>query len=337
MQQQKNNKKYKTNRGNSGFSGLIGIVLIALVAFLLYSNAQNIRDWWILRNYQAPVEISTLAEQISLNNKSRNIFYVNKPTLTSSEAFTSACPSGVKEQTIVLGCYHGNQRGIYILDVQDPRLSGVEEVTAGHEFLHAAYDRLSSSERLKVDKLLTDFYATITDQRIIDTIESYKISEPNDVVNEMHSIFGTEIANLSPELEQYYKRYFFNRALVVGFSEKYQSEFTSRKTKIATADAQLQAYKQQIDSLEAQLKQQLASIEAQDSQMSIYRSNGNISAYNSMVTPYNNLVYDYNNKINRVQSLIDSYNNLVNTRNNYALEQGQLIKSLQPQSQKINN
>lgn len=337
MQPRKNNKNTKSAKGNSGLSSLIALVVIAALAFLVFSNAQNIRDWWILKSYQPPSEISLLADQISLNSKSRNIFYVNKPSLTNSNTFTAACSNGSQEKTIVLGCYHGNQKGIYILDVTDPRLNGVEEVTAGHEFLHAAYDRLNSNEKQRVNKLLTDYYATVTDQRIIDTIEAYKISEPNDVVNEMHSIFGTEIANLSPELEQYYKKYFTNRGLIIGFSDKYQSEFTTRKNKIAAADRQLQVYKQQIDSLEAQLKQQLASIQAQDSQMSAYRSSGNIAAYNSMVTPYNNLVYDYNSKINRVQSLIDSYNNLVNQRNNYALEESQLIKSLQPQSQKINN
>jgi hypothetical protein len=329
--------KNQKRQGISQLAGLLVTVFVIAIFGLAYLNLQNIRDWIVLRSYQPPTAVSDLAQQLSLNAKSRRVFYVNKPAITNSTTFTSACPSGVQEKTIVLGCYHGNQRGIYILDVQDPRLSGVEQVTAGHEFLHAAYDRLSSQDKQKINQLLEDYYKTITDQRIKDTIEAYRQSEPNDVVNEMHSIFGTEIAQLNPELENYYSRYFNNRSAIVAFSDKYQSEFTARKNKIAVADNQLSTMKNQINNLEVQLKQQLAEINSQESQMNNLRSSGSIASYNSMVNPFNNLVYDYNNKINVLQNIINRYNNLVVERNNYVLEESQLIQSLQPNAKKINN
>lgn len=335
MQSQKN--KQKTQLGFTKLASLTISVLVIGLCIFAAANKQNIRDWWVLQSYKAPADVAALADQIDLTKNSRKIFYVNKPQITNSTTFTEACKSGFQEQTIVLGCYHGNQFGIYILDVTDPRLSGVEQVTAGHELLHAAYDRLSASEKASVDKMLTDYYATLKDERILATIESYKKSEPNDVVNEMHSIFGTEIANLPPALEQYYSKYFKNRAVIVGYSQKYQSEFTSRKNKIAADDARLATYKQQIDSLESQLKQQLATIDAQDAEMTRLKSNGNYEAYNAMVNPYNSLVYSYNAKINYLQTLINQHNALVNERNAIVLEESQLIKNLQPQAKRINN
>jgi len=335
MRQLKNKQKYQ-----SGSSKLVSLAITTLViglCIVAVVNKQNIQDWWVLRSYQAPANITAIADQIALTDSSRKVFYVNRPQITNSQTFTQACQSRAEEKTIVLGCYHGNQLGIFILDVTDPRLQGVEQVTAGHELLHAAYDRLSSTERSRVDKLLSDYYVSVKDQRIIDTIEAYKKTEPNDLINEMHSIFGTEIPNLPPELEQYYSKYFKDRSVVVGFSQKYQSEFTSRKNKIAADDAQLAVYKNQIDSLENELQQQLATIDAQDAQMTRLKASGDYEAYNAMVNPYNNLVYSYNAKINTLQRLIDKHNNLVNERNAIVLEESQLLKNLQPQAKRINN
>ncbi|NDA64517.1 MAG: hypothetical protein EBX50_21180, partial [Chitinophagia bacterium] len=318
------------------YSLIISLVIIGLCV-LAVINKQNVRDWWALRDYQAPASVTALADDIALTDKSRRIFYVNKPEITNSDRFIQACPSGLQEKTIVLGCYHGNQYGIYILDVTDPRLAGVEQVTAGHELLHAVYDRLSSSERKRIDKLLTDYYQTVTDKRIIDTIEAYKKSEPNDVVNEMHSIFGTEIPNLPAELEKYYAKHFKDRSVVISYSQKYQSEFTNRRNKIASDDAQLAIYKTQIDNLENELKQQASVIDARDAQMSQLSASGNYDAYNAMVAPFNNLVYSYNAKINTLQNLINRHNALVNERNSIVLEESQLINNLKPQAQRINN
>src|SRR5206468_584885 len=127
------------------------------------------------------------------------------------------------------------------------RLSGVEEVTSAHEMLHAAYDRLSTKERNRVDELLQNYYDhQLTDQRIRATIDAYKASEPNDLQNEMHSIFGTEIATLPPELENYYSQYFADRSKVTTLAGEYEQEFTSRKTEIQSYDTQLDGLRAQI-------------------------------------------------------------------------------------------
>ena len=274
-----------------------------------------------------PATVAQLAQQDTMNDYGRKLFYVNHPQITSKADFASNCPSG-GEQTIVLGCYHGGQSGIYVLDVNDPRLDGVEQVTAAHEMLHAAYERLSSSDKAKVDKMLEDYYKNdLKDQRILDVIDSYKKSEPNDVVNEMHSVFGSEIANLPAPLEAYYKRYFTNRAQVAAFAERYQSEFTSRQATIDQYDAQLAALKSRIEAGESDIKDQQANIDSQRAAL-MSLNNSDPSSYNASVPAYNRLIDAYNYQVSSIQNLIAQYNQLVETRNAVALEANQLSKSL---------
>ena len=135
---------------------VLGLSLVAVPLVGLWQR-QNIFDWAQLRDYTPPAAIVSLAEADSMNEKAKRIFYVNHPQLTSdTTSFRQAC--SISEQTIVLGCYHPDQQGIFVYDVQDERLSGIEEVTSAHEMLHAAYDRLSSKDRKDVDKMLNDFY-----------------------------------------------------------------------------------------------------------------------------------------------------------------------------------
>jgi hypothetical protein len=309
-------------------------VLIVLFSFCVLSalavlNQQNIYDWYRLRGYSAPAPISQLAQQSAFSSQATKVFYVNRPQLQQKTTFIASCPSSVREQTIVLGCYHGNQRGIFLLDVTDQRLNGVEQVTAAHEMLHAAYDRLSNSERAKIDGMLQQYYKTgLKDERIKSTIEAYKKTEPNDLVNEMHSIFATEIPQLPADLEAYYKQYFTDRKQVVGFAARYQSEFSSRHAAVERADAQLSALKEQIEQGQKKLRTTQAEIEARKQALVEARDQNNVAQYNAGVPAYNALVDRYNVEVRAVQVQIRTYNQLVNERNAIALEEGELINEL---------
>ena len=332
------NKIQKVSSGVSRLS-LVVILLLWLSALgLIAVNRQNIFDWWRLRSYQAPAEVSQLAAQDTMTAYARKVFYVNQPAIDDKQQFAKVCPNSNREQTIVLGCYRAGQSGIFLLGVSDPRLSGVEQVTAAHEMLHAAYDRLSGSERRRVDAMLLDYYSHgLHDQRILDTIAAYKKTEPNDLVNEMHSVFGTEVANLPSGLEQYYQRYFTNRAQIAGFAAQYQAEFTSRQAAIAQDDAQLAALKAQIDALEADLKTRQATIDSQQAALMNERDAGDTKAYNAAVPGYNSLVSAYNADVATTRNLISQYNQLVASRNAIALEEGQLVNELSNNLTSINN
>jgi hypothetical protein len=309
---------------------LISIATLVVVLILLADalvNAQTISDWFRLRGYTAPADIVKISAEDKLSPKAQHILYVTHPILDSSaEEFSSQCPQS--EQTIVLGCYHSGATPfssgsyLYVKSVNDPRLKGVEEVTTAHEMLHAAYDRLSSKKKDQVDQMLMDFYNHgLKDQRILDTINSYKQTEPDDVVNEMHSIFGTEVTDLPAPLESYYKQYFSDRTAVTALAQSYEGEFTRRNSEIKADDAQLAQYKIDIEALEAQLQNQLASIE--NDRASAERSNDPAA-----INDYNSRVAAYNSGVRLLRAKIIAYNQLVDQRNEVASELRSLQNSL---------
>lgn len=308
-------------------TGLAFLVLLA-VPFIIYYNAQALTDWWQLRDYTPPTAIANLANQDSMTAYASHIFYVNHPNLESNASqFRQDC--GETEKTIILGCYHSKQAGIFIYDVTDQRLNGIEQVTSAHEMLHAGYDRLSSKDKKYVNGLLTDFYNNdLKDQRIKDTINDYRQSEPNDLVNEMHSIFGTEVANLPAPLEQYYKKYFIDRSAVTKDAANYEGEFTTREDEVKADDAQLAQMKSQIDSEEQSLQQQLVQINQDRARLDSLRSSGRISQYNAGVDSFNNEVFVYNSDVRKLRNDITAYNQLVDQRNSIATELASLNQAI---------
>lgn len=313
---------------------LAPIIILALLLIVLL-RLQSISDFIRLYRYTPPAEVAALADQTTMTETARKYFYVNHPAVADRKSFNEQCNSR-GEHTIVLGCYHAVDRGIYLFDVTDPRIEGVEQVTAAHEMLHAAYDRLNSSERKTIDSELEDFFRSqVHDERILNTIEAYKETEPEDLVNEMHSIFATEITSLTPSLEKYYGRYFSDRSKVVAYAQSYQKEFTSRQDQVKRYDAQLLALKKNIDTNSSTLKQREADIQALQRQMEAYRNSGNNEAYNSQVPVYNARVDSYNSLIQTTQGQITEYNRLVAERNSIALQVRELTQSINSQLTQI--
>jgi hypothetical protein len=305
----------RTSRSSLGLAALLLIGIAALVAI---TQKQAIADWWELRGYTPPAPIVNLASQDTMTDQGRHIFYVNHPQVISNiAAFRSQC--NFEEQTIVLGCYHPKQQGIDVFEVNDARLNGVEEVTAAHEMLHAAYDRLGTKEKATINAELIDFYEhKLDDPRVHQTIDLYKQTEPNDVINEMHSVFGTEVGTLPQTLENYYQRYFADRSTVAQLAASYQAEFTSRLNQITTYDKQLATMKAQIDTDEQSLSIQLQGLDADRDSVERSRSSSVVARYNSRVNAYNA-------GIRRLQAEITEYNDLVDRRNTLATE----LKGLQ--------
>jgi hypothetical protein len=299
----------------------VAFILLLAIPILFVSNVQAIEDWWSLRGYVPSDSVIKLADEDTMTDKARHMFYVNHPELISDKTkFRSACP--LAEQTIVLGCYYqidGSFReGIAVFDVSDARLSGVEEVTSAHEMLHSAYDRLSSSEKDRVDKLLMDYYNnSLHDDRIAATIESYKKTEPKDVVNEMHSIFGTEVTDLPAPLEDYYKQYFNNRRAITNFSNQYESVFAQNKAKLDNLKTQIDQLKSQLSTDKSAIEQEQNALAEESNRMQGLLSSGKNQQYNAAVEPYNarvaslrRLITSYNSNVNRINSLVEEYNGL---------------------------
>lgn len=322
------------SRGSSSartFASVAVLIVVIGLGALAYGQRFAIFDWVRLRNYDPPAEIQKLADETTMLQPTKRIFYANHPVIEPKGQFNTDCSTG--EKTIVLGCYISG-KGIFLYDVTDVRLQGVEQVTAAHEMLHAAYDRLSSNEKRRVNDLTAAAYAKVTDKRIRNVIEDYQ-SSGADVPNELHSILGTEVRNLPQELEDYYARYFSDRGKIVSFSEQYEQEFTQRQQKVTEYDKQLAELKKSIDDLNSSLPNKAKEINDEYARLLSLKNSGKISAYNAGVGPYNTSVNNYNASVVREQNLINQYNALVKERNAIALEENELLKAIDSRPETI--
>lgn len=311
---------------------LLLVVLVWGFVVFLFFQRQAVYDWWRLRGYTAPSEIAALADQTTMKDNARRLFYVYHPAIEPRESFNQHCRDG--EFTIVLGCY-AQGRGIYIFRVNDPRLDGIEEVTAAHEFLHAAYDRLSDNERKKVDAWTAKAYANLDNQRIKDTVEEYRAHNASVVPNELHSILGTEAVDLPPELEQYYAKYFTNRKQIVTFSEAYESAFTDRKNQAKSYESRLSTLKDQIESANEDLEDEHSSLEAESNDLQSSRDRTDPDSFNNRVEAYNTAVNAYNRRVAQVADMVDTYNEIYDKYKELIVEQQDLFKAIDSRPSQI--
>lgn len=306
--------------------GVVAFAVAVIGAVGLVSNRQLIKDHYIVSTTQLSPASASLAQDIALTDSADFTYQASQPAVDDAAEFNAACKDVAHEQSIVLGCF--TKQRIYIYNVTDPRLAGVKQVTAAHELLHAAYLRMSSSERTEVDALLAQTAATIKDQRFKDTLEEYRQSEPDQINNELHSIIGTEIAVLPTALEKHYQKYFKDRQKIVNYAKSYQDTFTELSDQIKSYDAQLLGLKNRKDTLENRLEGEQSSLQTESSRLQSLRSAGNTSAYNNAVPGYNELARRYNDDVAELKQIINSYNQIVDARNKLATTQNDLAQQL---------
>ena len=78
--------------------------------------------------------------------------------------------------------------------------------------LHVAYSRLSDNQKDKVNSLLAEELNRYDANNIKDKLNGYPT---DDYYDEAHSFIGTELANLSPELNTHYSTFFIDRNIVI--------------------------------------------------------------------------------------------------------------------------
>lgn len=320
----------------------LSLVLSLALAFVLgmgWFYRQDIADWYRVRNYQASAEVLALADQTTMTDYGRRIFYSSHPEISDKTSFNNNCRQGsVSEYSIVLGCYisrNGLYGNLYLYDIDDQRLEGIKQVTAAHEMLHAAYDRLSQSEKQEIDRQLMEVYNNLPDGRIKDTIGQYEANDPSSVPSELHSILGTELADLPQSLEKYYSKYFTNRQAIVAYSLQYDEEFTRRESQVATYDRQLSELKATIEADQAEIDSLGNLLRSQRNQLDQYEANGNAVGFNNLVGEYNANVDTYNTLVRRTRDEIDNYNGLVEIRNDLALEVKELSEAIDSRPQTL--
>ncbi len=313
------------------------IVLVLLVAAggVSLLKHDEILDWAKTRNYQPAAAVQSIVSDTGMTAYGKRLFYVNHPAIENRATFNQNCTDS-SEQSVVLGCYRGNRLGIHIYNVTDERLAGIQQVTGAHEMLHQAYDRLSVKEQARIDGLLELYAKTITDQQLKDKIDLYRQTEPQDVPNEMHSVFGTEVANLPAELEDYYKQYFTDRAKVVALHGKYQAAFNERNAQIAAYDKELASLKTQIDIAKQNLDSEEAQLRTQQAQMEALLKANNVEAYNAQVGVFNAKVAAYKAEVQSINKMIQQYNQTIDARNKIAVEEQDLLRAQDSHASSVN-
>ncbi len=311
-----------------GFKLYVPIVVILLIGYLIYYNRFSIYDRIVLARYKVPSLVNQLATQDTMTPISREIFYINHPTFLTKVNFSKECPNFHPAEEIILGCYYPNENGIYILNVSDPTLNGIMQVTAAHEMLHGVYSRLSSSQKKTLDSLLLNFYLhDLTDQRIRDEVAIYMKTEPGSVYDEMNSTFPTECQKLTPQLETFYKKYFYNRLQVVAYEQAYQQVFLNKKNQLASYDSTLNSMNEIITQEQNQAKTMHQSLNSQLTYINSHPSDSNIF---NLVNSYNNQVNQYNNLVKTISVNINQYNQLVNQRNQISIALVSLETEISP-------
>lgn len=301
----------------------VTLVLIVALGYGFWLKHNDILDWAAARGYQPSAVVQNLASDTTMTPYAQQLFYANRPVVEAKKEFNRHC-TDPSEQVAVLGCFTGNRLGIYLYDVTDDRLDGIEDVTAAHEMLHQAWQRLNHKEKTRIAGLLQEYHDLKASEKLRGKISSYKDDEPAQLQNEMHSIFGTEAPDLPAELEEYYSQYFADRKKVLALHQKYQAEFDQRIAQIEAYDEHLTDLKNRIESNKQELDVSEKDLRNRRNQLDAYLAQNRIAEYNAAIPGFNSAVVAYRNMVDQTNSLVDEFNRTLGERNALAVQERQL-------------
>ncbi|MBI4028888.1 MAG: hypothetical protein HY376_00805 [Candidatus Blackburnbacteria bacterium] len=264
------------------------VLFIVIFAFLAVKTLLD-SDEKFLKTYQPTAEIVDLAEKNALTDKGKAILYRADPLLVDAEKFVKYCrvKGGAEPLACVApspdrGPFAGRQ--IFLLKIDDPKFADHKYAASVHEMLHEAYKRVRSSKKERLNALLDQELSKHQDdphlKTVIDILNKKANKREDDIHSELHSKFGVEYADLSPELEEHYKQYFVDRQKVVGLYKN--GGFNSRVRGIDALNVELTSLNNQLTTLKGQL--------------TAYQAAGNIDGYNGLVPQFNNMVSQFNAK-----------------------------------------
>jgi len=179
---------------------IIFILVLALFVVWCAFHRVAIGDKIFFLSYHPNAETIKIADEADFTTTGRTLFYRTNPQFETASEITAQC------DIERLGCLSPKGQ-TFILD--DPSKPNQTLVTAAHEMLHLAYERLSSNKKDELEPLLDQAVAQNAILGINGELESEKT--PEDRRDEAHSLLGTEYKNLPPELETYYSTYFSDR------------------------------------------------------------------------------------------------------------------------------
>lgn len=224
------------------------LLLLTVTAAGLYLNRIAIQDTFAANSFEASREILDIKESIGLNDVGERIFLATEPAINDRDTFNQICQMTThSEGGSLLGCYvNGN---IHLFRIDDERLEGIMEVTAAHEMLHAAFDRMSTREAEAFQKRVTEYYREIRSENpaLVERMSVYKGLSYVRFANELHSVLATEMSELPEWLEHHYSQWFDDRQKVVELFDSYSVFFSKLQAEGADILEKLTALSNEID------------------------------------------------------------------------------------------
>lgn len=228
--------------------GLFVACLVVVAIALGFFFKQDLGDMYRAAMFKPSPEVAEIAQRMDLTRTGERIFNATHPTLESSQRFTELCSAaGHAEGGHLLGCYADGQ--IRLFQVDDERIRGIVEVTGAHELLHAAYARLHSWERSALEQRLSDVYEELAadDPDLAERMSVYENLPRDRFLNEVHSVLGTEVADLPEDLEEHYAQWFKNRGQLVGWFDSFRGVFTGLTEEAESLSSRMDKLKSKID------------------------------------------------------------------------------------------
>ncbi len=196
-------------------ASLLNLSLVAGTAWV-FDNRQRAIDQVTVWNYDPSEAVAGYLERTPYTELGEFLLLASSPVVLDAERFDGECGDHREEGVGILGCYIPREQRIILFDITDERLDGMEEVVAAHEMMHAAWHRLGGAERAELGAMLEAEAAELSaDEAFAARMEVYARTEPGQRQNELHSIIATEIAEVSPALEEYFALYFTDRQFIV--------------------------------------------------------------------------------------------------------------------------
>ncbi len=311
----------------------------AIIAFSvwLFFNRQFVVDQFNVWSYEPSASVAAIEERAQLTDKGRFMFYATKPEVLEAATFNTECPRQEVGNPI-LGCYTSADR-IFIYNLTDAQLDGMKEVTAAHEMLHAAWVRIDEDEKARITTLIREAYEKVDNPELTTRMEYYERTEPGEYINELHSILGTEVAELGPELESYYAQYYDRTNILAlhdiygafysGLTQQAENLFSQMESLAASIDAKSKTYDQEVGQLTsdinsfnaranansftstAQFNNERAALIRRSNQLEAQRAsiNNDISVYNGYYEQYQQIA----GQLQILNESMDSYKSLDET------------------------
>ncbi len=302
---------FDLENADSAFVPLNGVLTVPLDAGVSRAEAAPLRR--LMVESESEQLVSLLAQATMTTAARRLVAGVNSKVEDKSPFARDCRVTSEEADSLVFGCFTGT--ALRVLRVDEPQFAPAMIVSAAHEMLHAAYQSLTKKQRVRIDSLIQTFYTSLNDPDLTALVAEYDKTEPGARLDELHSLLPTEVANLSPPLERYYRRYFSDRARVVAAFASYEAVFKNLeqqydqlKSQLDGLQSQLTSTRTEIDAAGAQADQLGQQIDSLRSQGRIDESNNLVDTQNGAADRANALVAQYNGLVDQYDSLVDQIN-----------------------------